>query len=178
VTLPAFRPGSVLLVGSAALLFVAASCASSGDEALRKAPPFRLAKLYASDSLSLDDLRGQYVLMNFWASWCGPCRAEMPALESLHRRFRGTGLTVLGVTINDLPEDSRDFGLQVGASYMNVIGTEEMAQDYRLTSWIPFTLLVGPNGRILRQWSGPQTETTFLEGIRAVAPDLRAAADS
>jgi thiol-disulfide isomerase/thioredoxin len=115
--------------------------------------------------------------MNFWASWCGPCRAEMPGLESLHRRFRGTGLTVLGVTINDLPEDSRDFGLQVGTSYMNVIGTDEMAQDYRLTPWIPVTLLIGPDGRILRQWSGPQTEATFLEGIRAAAPELRAAAD-
>ncbi len=177
MTLPALRHGSLLLVGAAALLFVAASCASSGDEALSKAPPFRLAKLYAGDSLALDDLRGQYVLMNFWASWCGPCRAEMPALESLHRRFRGTGLTVLGVTINDLPEDSRDFGLQVGTSYMNVIGTDEMAQDYQLTPWIPVTLLIGPEGRILRQWSGPQTEASFLEGIRAAAPELRAAAD-
>jgi thiol-disulfide isomerase/thioredoxin len=157
-----------------ALVAVVTACAPSGEERLAKAPPFQLPKLDGKDSLTLDDLSGQYVLMNFWASWCGPCRDEIPALERIHRRFAGTGLTVLGVTVNDLPEDSREFALRLGMRYMNVIGDDDMAEDYKLSSWIPVTLLIGPDRRVLRQWSGPQTEASFLEGIRAAAPDLPA----
>jgi thiol-disulfide isomerase/thioredoxin len=167
------------LLVTCAIAFVAlgaASCASSGDEPLHRAPAFKLAKLSARDSLTLDDLRGRYVLMNFWASWCGPCREEIPALVRVHRRFAGTGLTVLGVTVNDLPEDSRDFALRYGIDYLNVIGTDDMAEDYRLSQWIPVTLLIAPDRRVLKAWSGPQTEASFLEGIRTAAPELRAVA--
>jgi peroxiredoxin len=159
-----------------ALALLAPRCGSSRHEALHEAPPFDLPRLEGKGSLTLEDLRGQYVLMNFWASWCGPCGQEIPALESIHRRFAGTGLTVLGVTVSDQPEDSREFVLRLGASYLNVIGDDDMAEDYRLSPWIPVTLLIGPDRRVLKQWSGPQTEASFLEGIRAAAPDLRAAA--
>ncbi len=166
------------MLGALAIVVLAAACASSEEERLAKAPPFKLPRLTGSDSLALEDLRGQYVLMNFWASWCGPCREEIPALARIHRRFAGTGLTVLGVTVNDLPEDSRAFASQFGVGYLNVIGTDEMAEDYKLPPWIPVSLLIGPDGEVLKQWSGPQTEASFLEGIRVAAPELRAAAEA
>jgi thiol-disulfide isomerase/thioredoxin len=177
------RPGGarrrLARVLAVALLLAASGCASSPEEGLRTAPPFELPKLVGPDSLSLEDLRGQYVLMNFWASWCGPCREEVPALLRIHRRFAGTGLTVLGVTVSDRPEDSRGFAHEYGIEYISVIGNDRMAEDYRLSPWIPTTLLVGPDGRILKEWVGPQTEATFLDGIRAAAPHLQsAAADS
>jgi len=164
--------GRRILLVALALSALFAACASSGDERLAKAPPFKLPRLTGTDSLSLEDLSGQYVLMNFWASWCGPCRDEIPALERIHRRYAGTGLTVLGVTVNDLPEDSRAFASQFGVGYLNVVGTDQMAEDYKLSPWIPVTLLIGPDGAVLKQWSGPQTEASFLAGIRTAAPDL------
>jgi thiol-disulfide isomerase/thioredoxin len=164
--------GRRAILWTVALAALAAACASSGEERLAKAPPFKLPRLVGSDSLALEDLSGQYVLMNFWASWCGPCREEIPALQRVHRRFAGTGLTVLGVTVNDLPEDSRAFARQFGVGYLNVVGTDQMTEDYKLSPWIPVTLLIGPDGAVLKQWSGPQTEASFLDGIRAAAPGL------
>lgn len=159
------------------LLAWSLACAA-GDGGLRDAPAFKLPKLVGKDSLSLADLSGQYVLMNFWASWCGPCREEIPALMRIHRRFAGTGLTVVGVTVGDRPEDSRGFAHEYGIDYLNVIGSDEMIERYALSPWIPTTLLIGPRGRILKEWSGPQTEAAFLEGIRSEAPELRPATGS
>lgn len=159
------------------LVAAAAACAAPETAGLRSAPAFNLPTLAGSDSISLADLQGQYVLMNFWASWCAPCREEIPALVQIHRRFAGSGLTVLGVTVADQPEASRAFARQYGVDYLNVVSDERMTEDYALSPWIPTTLLIGPEGEILKEWAGPQTEAAFLEGIRAAAPDLRAAAE-
>jgi peroxiredoxin len=149
------------------------SCGAPDQPDRRSAPAFKLPKLVGTDSLSSADLRGEYVLMNFWASWCGPCAIEVPDLAKIHRRFAGRGLTVLGVTVNDRPEDSRGFAREYGIPYVNVIGTDDLFDGYRLSQWLPTTLLIGPDGAILKEWLGPQKEATFLAGIRDVAPELR-----
>jgi thiol-disulfide isomerase/thioredoxin len=164
------RMRAALTPALAAILL--AACATPGDDGLRVAPEFKLPKLEGTDSLSLRDLEGQHVLLNFWASWCGPCRDEVPALIAIQRRYAGMGLTVLGVTVNDLPEDSRGFAREQGMDYLNVIGSDAMYEDYRLTPWIPVTLLIGPDRKVLKQWSGPQTEALFLQGILEAAPSL------
>lgn len=151
---------------------VALGCAAEPAAELTEAPPFRLPALTGGDSLSLEDFRGQVVLLNFWASWCGPCREEMPALLSIHRRYRDAGVTVLGVTVNDLPEDSRGFAREYGIDYPNVIGNDELYEAYRLSPWIPTTLLLDRRGRVVRQWIGPQTEEAFRQGLREADPDL------
>ena len=158
------------LLGAVALF---AGCARSGEETPRLAADFKLPRLVGTDSLSMDDLKGQYVLMNFWASWCGPCREEIPALLRIQRRFAGTGLTILGVTVNDRPDDSRGFAHEYGIGYLNVIGNDDLYEDYKLSPWIPTTLLISPDGEILHEWLGPQTEQQFLDGIRSAAPELR-----
>ncbi len=87
-------------------------------------------------------------------------------------------LTVLGVTVNDLHEDSRAFLREYAIDYLNVIGNDQMFENYELPPWIPVTMLISSDGKILKKWFGPQTEARFLEGIRAAAPDLRAVAES
>jgi thiol-disulfide isomerase/thioredoxin len=151
---------------------VAVGCAAEPAPGLAEAPPFRLPALTGGDSLSLEDFRGQVVLLNFWASWCGPCREEMPALLSIHRGYRDAGVTVLGVTVNDLPEDSRGFAREYGVDYPNVIGNDDLYEAYRPSPWIPATLLLDRRGRVVRQWIGPQTEETFRQGLREADPDL------
>ncbi len=140
-----------------------------------EAPDFTLPALVGGDSISLSDFEGRYVLLNFWASWCGPCRDEIPALLSLHWRLGDAAFTVLGVTVNDRPEDSRGFAREYGVNYPNVVGHERLYDEYRLPPGIPVTLLIGPRREVLATWTGPQTEQAFLEKIRAVAPELREA---
>jgi thiol-disulfide isomerase/thioredoxin len=150
----------------------ALGCAADPAPPLAEAPPFRLPALTGGDSLSLEDFRGQVVLLNFWASWCGPCREEIPVLLSIQRRYRDAGVTVLGVTVNDPPEDSRSFAREYGVDYPNVIGDDDLYDAYRLSPWIPASLLLDRRGRIVRQWIGPQTEETFRDGLLEADPDL------
>ncbi|MFN2432751.1 MAG: TlpA family protein disulfide reductase [Gemmatimonadota bacterium] len=169
------RADAGVRIAALACAILLGACASP-EGGLRTAPDFTLPKLTGPDSLSLAELDGQYVLMNFWASWCGPCRQEMPGLVRIHRRYRGTGLTVLGVTVNDRPEDSRGFAREYGLEFPNVIGNEQLYEDYGLSPWIPVTMLIGRDGRILEEWLGPQSEATFLQAIVDVAPELEGAA--
>lgn len=158
----------------------AAGASGASDEAkkplvaLREAPPFALETL-EGDSLTLADLsEKKAILMNFWGSWCAPCRAEMPELIELHEAYEEKGFMVLGVTVNDLPRDSREFAEEMEIPYPSVIGTPAMLEDYRLSPWLPTTLLVR-DGEIVREWVGPRTREEFEYPIRValgLAPDL------
>lgn len=129
-------------------------------EAIREAPPFELETL-EGDTLSLADLDSvPVVLMNFWASWCGPCKIEIPDLMALHETYAARGFMVLGVTVNDLPRDSREFAAEVGMSYPSVIGTPQMLEAYELSPWLPTSLLV-QDGRVVKEWVGPRSREEF-----------------
>lgn len=141
---------------------------------LREAPPFALETL-DGDSLTLDDLSDRKaILMNFWASWCAPCRAEVPDLIALHEAYEEKGFMVLGVTVNDLPRDSREFVEEMAMTYPSVIGTPAMLESYRLSPWLPTTLLV-QDGEVVREWVGPRTREEFEYPVKValgLAPNL------
>ena len=82
------------------------------------APAFTLDRLDAEGGrLSLADLRGKAVVVNFWASWCIPCRDEAPVLQKTYERYRDQGLVVLGIDVNDFKEDARRFMKRYGITY-------------------------------------------------------------
>jgi thiol-disulfide isomerase/thioredoxin len=145
----------------------AAETASEGASfsSIRAAPDFALETL-SGDTLTLADLDStKAILLNFWASWCLPCKAEMPELIALHQEYEKRGLAVLGVTVNDLPRDSRAFEEELEVPYPSVIGTPAMLEDYGLSPWLPITLLV-QDRQIVREWVGPQTRATLEYPIR------------
>ena len=167
------------------LLVALAACSRGADEApetargtafsaMRPAPEFELETL-DGDTLTLADFDTyEAVLMNFWASWCFPCRAEMPELIAIHEEYENQGLAVLGVTVNDLPRDSREFEEEMRVPYPSVIGTPAMLEAYELSPWLPITLLV-QDGQIVREWIGPQTRADLEYPIRVavgLAPPL------
>lgn len=168
---------SAPLCALASLLLLGGACDRSGEVARsgeedpaevrrRPAPDFAVETLDGGDSLHLADLDGfEVVLMNFWASWCAPCKAEIPDLMTLHEDYSDQGFTVLGVTVNDLPRDSREFAEMIGMTYPSVIGTPQMLEAYGLSPWLPTSLLV-VDGEIVREWVGPRTREEFEYAVR------------
>jgi cytochrome c biogenesis protein CcmG, thiol:disulfide interchange protein DsbE len=113
------------------------------------APSFRLDRLDRPGSLSLAAYRGRPVVLNFWASWCVPCKEEAPLLESVWKRYRDRGLVVVGVDINDLKGDARRFARQNKMSYPLVHdGPGDTTTTYGLTG-VPETFFVARDGRLV-----------------------------
>ncbi|MGH2695683.1 MAG: TlpA family protein disulfide reductase [Actinomycetota bacterium] len=126
-------------------------------------PQFDLAKYEAL----LDELRGTPVVVNFWASWCAPCRIEAPGLARLAREFEGR-VQFLGVNILDARRPARDFILEFDWQYPSVFDPTGEIRDGLGYIGQPITVIYDRNGRKAFEWAGVVTETQLREEIRRV----------
>ena len=151
------------------LAFGLLSKGSSGVALGEIAPASPLPRLEGGGDGSLADYRGRWVLVNFWASWCVPCREEAPTLESFQRRHADGGFTVLGIDSRDLSGDGRAFVRRFGLTYPQLRdGDGSSAHDFGTTG-VPENFLIDPRGRVRLLLRGPVTEE-YLD--REVAPLL------
>jgi thiol-disulfide isomerase/thioredoxin len=129
----------------------------------RAAPDFRLANLVEGESpVLLSGFRGDYVLLNFWASWCGPCRAETPALQQFSERMAGRSLVVVGVNQQETPATARGFAEGFGVSYPMALDRDgDVSVAYSVSSGLPISMLIGPDGVIERIFRGALAEEDF-----------------
>lgn len=127
----------------------------------RDAPAFALPRFEDGAEMRLADLRGRIVIVNFWASWCVPCRDEVPALEAVWRRHRDAGVTVVGVNIQDRRSAAGEFLMTTRPSYPNVIdGTGATSIAYGIYG-VPETFVIDRDGRIRARHVGAITAETL-----------------
>ncbi len=129
------------------------------------APNFTLPRLDGAGDLSLASFRGKAVLVNFWASWCGPCRGEAPLLEQASRSYRGR-LVVLGVDFQDFTGDARKFVSKYHITYPIVRdGSGKWLDRYGVTG-APETFFVDAEGRVVAHEPGAVDRESLAAGIR------------
>ena len=119
-----------------------------------RAPEFRAQTMDQPPATrSLGDYRGQVLLLNIWATWCPPCRAEMPSMQKLHEEFRDQGLAVVAVTIDTpgMEESIRDFAREFGLTFEILHDPTGRIQRQYHTTGVPETFIIGPDGVIRRK---------------------------
>lgn len=122
------------------------------------------------EELSLAELRGRPVVLNFWASWCDPCRREASVLEDAWRRARRQGAVVLGIDIQDISGNARDFITEYGQTYPHVRdGTDETFRAYGLTG-LPETYFLDRAGRVRVHWIGEIDARQIADGLDVILP--------
>jgi cytochrome c biogenesis protein CcmG/thiol:disulfide interchange protein DsbE len=156
-------PAVVVALLAAAIAFEVASSGSGG--AAEPSPPLPSAVLQGP-AATLASLRGRPALVNFWASWCLPCRQEAPALERLWRSLHGSA-AVVGVDFDDERDAAREFIRSHGLSYPMLSDPSGAAGPRFGFSGLPTTVVLDPRGRIVETLRGPQSEADFRAALRA-----------
>jgi len=127
------------------------------------APDFKLT-LFNGEEKSLAALRGSVVVVNIWASWCGPCRIEAPTLETVWQNYKDRGVAFVGVAVSDTEADARAFIKRFKLTYPNGLDADAaIARAYRVSA-VPETIVVSKDGRVAKLFVGP-VEQAKLEAL-------------
>lgn len=132
----------------------------------KPAPDFEL-KDANGHTVKLSDYRGKVVLLDFWATWCGPCKIEIPWFKEFERENKDKGFAVIGVAMDDDGWDAvKPFAQQIGINYRVVIGNDEVAQLFGGVDALPTTFLIDREGRIAAIHIGLSGKRDFENGIQ------------
>jgi thiol-disulfide isomerase/thioredoxin len=120
---------------------------------------------------TLSSFRGKPLIINVWASWCGPCRAEMASLDSLAKRYKGKPFKVIGISTDDYPEKAYDFLERAGIGFENFIDAKLELENMLGANRLPLTLLIDAQGKVLvkhygaKDWDSPETRQMIAKAF-------------
>jgi thiol-disulfide isomerase/thioredoxin len=130
------------------------------------APDFELPALDGKN-LKLSDLRGKAVLLNFWATYCGPCKIEMPWFVELQKEYGPQGFQIVGVAMDDAStEDIARFAKEMGVNYPILLGKDSVAQSYGGVSVLPTTFFLDRDGKLIAREFGLRSRSDFVDDIK------------
>ena len=132
-----------------------------------QAPAFTLSRLDGPGSVSLASLRGRPIVLNFWASWCGPCKDEAPVLAELAHRY-GSKLDIVGVNSQDDIGDARSFAHRYGLDFTVVHDTGSVYRKWGLGG-LPETFVIAPGGKVVKHFPGQITGSDLEQALQPYA---------
>ena len=147
-------------------LILATSASAGGEQA---APTFSLPARGGA-TIDLSQFRGQVVMINFWASWCGPCRQEMPLLESMYEKYKPLGFTLLGVNVEPDQKDAMGFLQQTPVTFPVLFDAKSKVSGLYNVQGMPTTVFIDRKGnvRLVHQSYKPGDENLYLDQIRTL----------
>jgi thiol-disulfide isomerase/thioredoxin len=140
----------------------------AGDVAGAVAPEFELPVLDSNGkTLKLSDLKGKAVVLNFWATYCVPCKSEMPWLVQLQKQYGAQGLQIVGVTKDgDSQKTASEFTKKMGINYPILVGSEKVEDLYGGIGGLPTTFFIDRNGKVVIRRLGQMQEDQIVEDIK------------
>jgi len=158
----------IILPGAVLAILMGASLASSGLTG-QTAPDFVL-KSATGENLRLSEYRGDVVMINFWATWCGPCRQEMPLLDELYGRYQRVGFNLLGVNIDDDSRRAMAMVNELGIKFPVLFDEDKKVSKLYEVEAMPLTLLLDREGTVRHVHHGyqPGYEQKYLNEIRSL----------
>jgi peroxiredoxin len=155
------------VVLSIILMALLAGCTDHGaSQPVTVASDFSLQDM-SGKTVKLSDYKGKVVLLEFWATWCPPCRASVPGLQKLHMAYKDKGLVLLAVSMDEGGLDEvRSFIKESGITYTVLKGTEDVAMKYDVRS-IPMMLVLNKEGKIAKRYLGMGSDEDLENDIKA-----------
>jgi len=134
----------------------------------RSAPDFTLQSLDGK-TVHLSDYRGRPVVLNFWATWCAPCKIEMPWFVELQKEYGPQGLQLVGVAMDDAsPKDIAEFAKEMGVNYPILVGKETVGQAYGGVPFMPETFYIDRNGKIIENAFGLKSKSEIENDMKKI----------
>lgn len=170
---------------------VALSCGSkeSGGNQTRNAAPqtsasstpvevsagiqFAALDLYGQPQSSAQWIGKQPVVLNFWGTWCPPCRREIPDLVRLYAEYHPRGVELIGVAVKDDQVDVSSYALRAGMKWVMLMANDEVIQAYNVVNGIPTTIFIGPDGREITRFIGNRSYEDFKPAFEAILQGYR-----
>ncbi len=162
----------LVLIFSIILLIpvIISACTAKEEEERKPAADFSIPDLEGKP-VSLSDYKGQIVMINFWATWCGPCREEIPHFVEFQKKYGPEGFTILGLTIDTIdPEEVKEFALEYKMNYpILYLGkqSKQVMKDYGNFRGIPTSFLIDRDGLIIRRVTGLMEKSFWDKEIRS-----------
>jgi cytochrome c-type biogenesis protein len=144
---------------------------------LQPAPEIEL-KSVTGAPFRLSDLRGRVVLLNFWATWCIPCREEIPELNNMHHELEAQGLSVVGVLWDDADADIAAFQKEIKQDYLNVVGESHVGEKFGGVQGLPTTFIIDREGRIRQKIFGSRSRAVFEAAVKPLLEEAPVSASA
>jgi cytochrome c biogenesis protein CcmG/thiol:disulfide interchange protein DsbE len=168
ITLPSLRRGGHDRLQPARVAVDAENGPTCDAETSAKGKLDFVVKDMHNASVKMADFKGKVLLLNFWATWCGPCKMEIPAFVELYDRYKDKGLVIAGVSIDDGPDALRAFAKEWRMQYPILLLQPDVEDSYGPFYGIPTSFLIARDGSICTKHIGPATKERFEQEIKAL----------